>query len=61
MNVGAVESIALALAARPDLAEPAGTTASRMTSKAQEVHQTPRAPEAHHSSVTSGPHIDVYA
>jgi len=61
MSVGAVESIALAVAARPDLAEPAGTTASKLTGKAQEVHEAPRVAATPPAEVSYGNHVDVYA
>jgi hypothetical protein len=57
------EPIALALAARPDLAEPAGTTASKTASKAQEAHAQHKKPAPHEqptAGVASNGRVDVY-
>jgi hypothetical protein len=61
MSVGAVESVALTLAARPDLAGPAGATVSKMASQVQESQATPRVPESSKAAVVTEHHVDVYA
>lgn len=59
------QPIASAVAARPDLAEPAGTTASKMISKSQEAHRaaTAQATELDQAApdVARARHVDVYA
>ena len=63
------EPIALALAARPDLAEPAGTTASKTASKTHEAHaqaqqKKPAVQELQQQPTTAGVasvgRVDVY-